>query len=195
MSVDDSSDAVRRKNLRAPLHGDFLYDYKDFLLKGTIVNISEGGICVGELSKIPDLKFISGMFALPLYPDLSHLDQRHLSMQDMQQVEKKIVKGNLKIVRSFSGEDKLDGIFLREIGCQFVDLSFDDRNLIIEYVYTYSKNMTFLLGLFESVNKTNDLKVIENLKWCAGFLGYNGTLELTTLRQKILHDYQSIKSL
>lgn len=194
MSTDDS-DEFRRKNLRAPIKGDFLYDYQDYLLKGSLCNISESGLCLGNLAKIPELKFISVMFALPLFPDLSHLDQKNLSMQDMQQVEKKIVKGTLKIVRSFSGEDRLEGIFLREIGCHFVDLNFEDRNLIIEYVYTFAKNMSFLLGLFEQINKQNEPKCIENLKWCAGFLGYNGSLELSKLRQRILHDYQSIKSL
>jgi hypothetical protein len=193
--MDEAGEEFRRKNIRAPIKGEFLYDYQDYLLKGALANISEGGVCVGNLAKIPEVKFISAMFALPLYPDLSHLDQRHLSMQDVEQVEKKVVKATIKIVRSFSGEDRLDGIFLREVGCQFVDLNFEDKNLVIEYVYTFSKNITFLLSLFESINKTNDIRLIENLRWCAGFLGYNASVELTKLRQKILHDYQSIKSL
>ena len=65
------------------------------------------------------------------------------------------------------------------------------QNVIADYVTTFTKNTVYLLTLFESSSQHQ----IELIRMISTFLGYKADEKLPALRQKVLHDYQSLEGL
>ena len=63
--------------------------------------------------------------------------------------------------------------------------------MIGEYVANFAKNTIHLLTLFESHSQHQ----AELIRIISGLLGYRPDEKLSVLRQKVLHDYQSLEGL
>lgn len=183
----------RRAHLRAPLKSDALYLMDDYTLKANLLNISEGGILLENLPRVPEVSALPMMFPLIDYPELSQLHNDILLSLNVAQMEKRVIRVKSKIVRSFEGQSEVDKIFVTKIGCQFVVCSDEERALIKQYVSRYAKNLIYYLGLFEGRGpKNNHLQVLRKV---AELLGYDPDMQVAMLRLRALHDYQSLESL
>ncbi len=182
----------KRLHLRAPLKTSALYLVDDFALKGSILNISEGGLLLENLPSVPDIKAIPLMFPLIDYPEFSLLHPEVLLGLKVLFLEKKIVRMKARIVRSFEGFSDVDRVFVTKIGCEFVSSSDKCKEYISDYVARYAKNLIYFLGLFEGRGQKADRNKL--LRKTAGLLGYDSEMQIAQMRLKALHDYQSLES-
>lgn len=184
------SSRFQRVFLRAPLKTNALYQDDDFVLKAKLINISEGGVLVENLPHIPEVPAIPLLLDLPQIPDLVTLPAGQLINLKINDLERDIVRIKARLVRKFEGESEVEKLFVTKIGCEFVKADESERAIIREYVLRFTRNIVFLLNQFESSKK--DLTV---LRKTAEVLGYDGEERIAFLRQKVLHDYQSLESL
>lgn len=180
----------QRAFLRAPLKTQVLFQDDEYVLKARILNISEGGILLENLPHIPEVPAIPLVLDLPSIPDLLSTPKPQLLHLKLEELPRKIIRVKARLVRKFEGESEIDALFVTKIGCEFVKATEEERDVIREYVARFTKNIVFLLNQFESSNK--DLEV---LRKTAELLGYGGEEKIAFLRQKVLHDYQSLESL
>lgn len=183
----------RRQFLRAPLRREILFENDGYVFKAFASNISEGGLLITELPMIPSINALPIMIGLPQYPDFASLSSEKLNNLKVQEFEYKIVRAKAKIVRSFDGLSEVDVVMTKKMGCEFVVLTDLDRQIIREFVSQCAKNIIFVLNYFEGHrgNKEEQAKILRNL---CQVLGYTKETKIALLRQKILHDYQSLES-
>lgn len=182
-----------REHLRAPLYRAALYEDDGSVLRAKTKNISEGGILLGELGHVPAINLIPLMFELPVYPDLQKTNISAADVNSLMDFDVEIVRLRAKIVRSFEGTSEVDQVFVSNIGCEFVLLSDENKKKISDYVSRYARNIVYFLGLFES--KKGSSRNSEQIRAVAKVLGYDYKAPIAVLRQKVLHDYQSLEGL
>lgn len=183
----------RRAYLRAPLHTTVLYEDDGHVLKARTLNISEGGVLLENLPHVPEINAMPLMLDLVLLPELGKERVDHLLTRSPRDYERIIFRVRAKMVRSFDLNNEVDQIFVTRIGCEFVQPSANALSLVQNYVARFAKNTIYLLGLFE--NHGNRPEHVHFLRHIASLLGYPSGLNLPALRQKVLHDYQSLESL
>jgi len=184
---------AQRTYLRAPVNDEILYLCDGYVLKGKCSNISEGGVLLSELGKVPEKKEFSVLIPLIQYPEFSKLGPQKVISVERASFDIEIIRAQVSVVRSFEGKSEVEKILIKNIGAQFVNLEGADKVLIIDFVNTFTKNLIHLLTLFESQSsKGANIAYIRKL---ADLLGYDGSAKLPVLRQRVLHDYQSLESL
>lgn len=181
----------RRAHLRAPLFTELLYEDDGDVLKASVNNISEGGVLLESLPHVPEINFMPLILDLPRYPIFSQMPNNRILQLEPDNLERDVIRVRAKIVRSFEAQSAVEAIFVPKIGCEFVAPTEDAKEVIRNYVEVFAKNMVYLLSLFENGTK----KDIDLMRHIAGFLGYKEEEKLVILRQKVLHDYQSLESL
>jgi hypothetical protein len=182
----------QRRHLRAPLFTEFLYEDDGHVLKARINNISEGGVLLEALPHVPEINLMPLMIEIPNYPIFANYGKDKLLTIKRETIESEILRVRAKMVRSFEAQSAVDLIFVPKIGCEFVTPSLEFTESIKFYVSTFSKNMIYLLNLFESSSTKHQVDVIRHV---ADFLGYRKDEKISLLRQKVLHDYQSLESI
>ncbi|MCK5883815.1 MAG: PilZ domain-containing protein [Bacteriovoracaceae bacterium] len=181
----------KRRYLRAPIYRWALFQDEEHVFKGRALNISEGGILLGELGHIPDINSLPMILDLPVFPEFNKINFLNFNFVPII-LESTIIRVRGKIVRSFKGRSSVDMLF-QNVGCEFVRLSDDSCSKIDAYVKRYTRNLIYILSLFESMGKTrNNPKII---RYLANILGYDSEVKLPILRMKMIHDYQSLESL
>lgn len=185
------SDSHRRQYLRAPLKTFVLYDDDHFGFKAQAINISTGGILLENLPHVPEINALPVLIDIPSFPTFQTLGIDKIKKLEGQQFSRRIIRARARIVRSFDGQSEVDKVFVQKIGCQFVSISDENINLIEEYVTNFAKNTIYLLTLFESHTQHQ----AEMVRIVSSFLGYKGDEKMSVLRQKVLHDYQSLEGL
>lgn len=183
----------QRKHLRAPLKSEALYIDEDHVFKAKTLNISEGGILLCELPHVPEINALPMMVALIHYPKLGLLSPEKIKNLNTEDFPRSVIKLKARMVRTFEGKSTVEKLFLTHIGCELYPPSEDAKAAIIEYVNVFAKNTVFLLGLFESNHHKKEQ--VELLRKVAELLGYDSAMAMPLLRQKVLHDYQSLESL
>tara|TARA_R110000868_G_scaffold83454_1_gene235540 strand:- start:5446 stop:6012 length:567 start_codon:yes stop_codon:yes gene_type:complete len=183
----------RRAHLRAPLHSTLLYEDDGYVLKARTLNISEGGVLLENLPRIPEINAMPLVLNLMLLPELSKERMDQLLAKSSSQYERLIIRVKARMVRSFEVKEEVDQIFITRIGCEFVKPTAEALAAIKDYVARFAKNTIYLLSLFEGHG--NRPEQIYFLRHISGLLGYDSSLPLPRLRQKVLHDYQSLESL
>lgn len=184
---------LKRKHLRAPLRTEFLYNSDGYALKGRVINISEGGILLSELPQIPPINAIPIIVEMPEYPDFQKLGTERILKLRKEAIGRRVVRMRAAIVRSFEGKTEVEKVFVTNIGCKFVNPPVELINEIRDYVSLFARNTIYLLQLFESMGKSQTQRDV--LRQISSFLGYDHTEKIAILRQKVLHDYQSLESL
>jgi hypothetical protein len=183
----------KRKYIRAPLRSHCLYVDGDYVFRARTNNISEGGILLSELPHIPEINAIPLMILLTDFPRFQSCSFDDIKKMNIDEFPQKTIKLRAKLVRSFEGESNVDQVFRKFLGCEFITSTSQPMEAVKEYVETYTKNIVYLLSLFESMgNKTEQLEAIRNI---AEFLGHDRRMKIPLLRAKVLHDYQSLESL
>lgn len=182
-----------RRHLRAPFRSVALYVDGDYVFKARTNNISEGGILLSELPHLPEINALPLMIALTEFPRFQNFSFEDLKKMNIEDFPQKIVKVKARLVRSFEGESNVDKVFRKFVGCEFYTSNEEFILAVRNYVETYTRNIVYLLSLFESLgNKTEQL---EALRTIAQFLGHDRKMKIPLLRAKVLHDYQSLESL
>ena len=180
----------QRAFLRAPLKTTVLFQDDEYVLKARLLNISEGGVLLENLPHIPEVPAIPLVLDLPRIPDLLTLPASQLLHLKLEDLPRDIIRIKCRLVRKFEGESEIDALFVTKVGCEFVKADEEERSKVREYVARFTKNIVFLLNQFESSSKNLDV-----LRKTAEILGYGGDEKIAFLRQKVLHDYQSLESL
>jgi hypothetical protein len=188
------SQLLKRRHLRAPLRFEFLYEDEGHVLKGKIKNISEGGILLSEISKIPAINRLPVLIPITHYPEFSQLGtEKLLSISNDHRFPKTILRMRAKIVRTFKGQSDAEKVFVDNIGCEFVTPSENDLAVVRQYVSIFARNVIYMLNLFENAGRSKE--TVECIRKMALLFGYQEMERLPLLRQKLLHDYQSLESL
>lgn len=182
-----------REYLRAPVNQEILYLCDEDVIKGTCANISEGGVLLNHLGRVPAQSTFSAMVPIIQYPEFSKLSSQKLISIERNAFDIEVIRCKFTIVRSFEGMSEVEKILLNSIGASFESLTSGENALIKSYVETFSRNMIYLLTQFENSSKKNGN--IIHLRKTAALLGYDSSIKLPLLRQKVLHDYQSLESL
>ncbi|ATH08730.1 PilZ domain-containing protein [Halobacteriovorax marinus] len=183
----------KRKHLRSPLKTIALYQSDCYVFRAKCLNISEGGVLLENLPSVPEINAIPLMLCLPQFPEFHSVSAARLNEIEVDDLEGRIIRVKARTVRQFEGLSEIDQIFVTRIGCEFVLASDEAKAAIKSYVSNFAKNTIFLLNLFES--HANDESRIKLLRHVAKLLGYDQDQKLAILRQKVLHDYQSLESL
>lgn len=180
-----------RKYLRAPVHRWALYSDDDVLLRGKVIDISHGGVLLGELSLLPKNKEFLIFFELPLYDDFSKINWQQ-GLLGSYQVKTQILSTPIKIVRHYQKGDDVSALF-ENIGATWINPSEAFLAIVDNYIDGYRTNLRFLLSLFESSNKNknNDQLII----FLTSLLGIEIGPSLAHLRTKLMHRFQSVSQL
>lgn len=183
-----------RVHLRAPVNDELLYLCDGYVLKCLCSNISEGGVLLSQIGRVPSSSSkISILVPLIQYPEFSKLSQGRVIGIERSAFDIEIIRAQVDIVRSFEGKSEVEKILMKHIGAKFTNLAEKDLYLIQSFVTTFSKNIIFLLTQFQNMgSKSTNIPYIRKL---ASLLGYDGSLKMPLLRQQVIHDYQSIESL
>ncbi|MCY4524131.1 MAG: PilZ domain-containing protein [Halobacteriovoraceae bacterium] len=187
---------MNRKSVRAPLKSVILYELSGKVYRGETYNISQHGILMEYDSSNADKSFPS-MFGLSCYPDFTKMNLEEIKALGKENksmdffIDKKVIRINLKPVRLFN-KISLNNVEKKLAGCVFIDASNKIKMEISRYISLFTKNMIFLLNLFEGKNSKNNIEALQAL---AFFLGHDKNQKTNTLRQKILHDYQSLENI
>lgn len=179
----------RREYLRAPLKANVLYIDDDYVLKARTENISEGGILLENIPKIPVVPAIPLMMSIPHFPLLNRMTEERIMSFGPNSFDSDIIRVKARVVRSFEGKSEVEAVFMTHIGCEFVVMDEQTRSIIGQYVENFARNVVYLLGLFE--RHANP----ELIRHVAELLGYPIYQKINLLRMKVLHDYQSLESL
>ena len=181
---------AKRKYLRAPVNGPILFDDNGDALRGVMLNISEGGALLSELSHVPDINLIPMLIGLTQFPDFSSMPTDHILELKRGIFTKKIIG---RLVRAKKVKSEVDQIFLSNIACKFFDLDDSSQKVIHKYVTVFAKNIIFLLQLFEkNSSKGSNVNIIRKI---AFLMNYDGNKKITDLKREVLHDYQSLEGL
>ncbi|HAZ11833.1 MAG: hypothetical protein A2X86_07725 [Bdellovibrionales bacterium GWA2_49_15] len=190
----DNKKRLKRQYLRAPLRREILFEDDGHIFKAFGSNLSEGGLLLSLMPHLPKINALSLMLDLPMFPDFAALSTERLNNLKFDMLERKIFRLRGRIVRSFEGKSEVDVIMSTNIGMEFVNLAPDLILGLRTFVNQYARNIIFILNLFESHrgNKEEQAALLRNL---CRLLGYGQDTKVSLLRQKILHDYQSLESL
>lgn len=179
---------LRRKHLRAPLHTNFLYKDKNGVQKGIVENISEGGVYLTDLRSSPPNEVFDVYFDLPELVNFSSLPISEILSLGKESFKHHVFHAELEVKRLAEKASQVNAI-----GCEFFKIDSEQQLLIKNYVANYASNIIFTLSLFEQGVHRKDVKdlVMKSIS----LLNYPKIEKLSDLRQKLLHDYQSLESL
>ena len=179
---------LRRKHLRAPLNTNFLFKDELGVQKGIVENISEGGLLLRADQSTFDGSSFSVFFDLPEIANFSNMPIFDIMSLSSENFRHRIFNAEIEAKR----EVKLDeGKSL--IGCEFLRIDDEPQALIKKYVSNYASNIIFTLSLFEQGTHRRDVQDL--IKKSLSLLNYPRIEKLSELRQRLLHDYQSLESL
>jgi len=187
------SDRFRRQSLRAPLSSRALFGDEGHVLRAQIKNISQGGVLLHNLPHVPRIKLVSLVFEIPMLAEISQMEASEIKKIKRDDIDFKIIRTKVKIARSFEGKSAIESIFVNNIGGQFLSMGKNEESYIADYVGLMSRNLVYLLSLFEGGGKGEDRNIF--LRHVSELLGYNSSEKIPMLRLKILHDYQSLENL
>lgn len=180
---------LRRKHLRAPLNTNFLFKDELGVQKGIVENISEGGALLVGLKNVPKSSTFNIYFDLPEIPNFSNLPIADIFALGSENFRHQIYLAEIEVRRNF----KLPGTNTNCLGCEFFSLETDHLLKIKNYVANYAANIIFTLALFEQ--GVHRKEVIELIRKAVHLMNYPKIEKISDLRQKLLHDYQSLESL
>ena len=184
---------LKRRHLRAPLRNEVVViDSDGSNCLASVGNISEGGIFIHGVQFSPQDNSFSLFFELPIIPDMTKFSRKELLNFDQGSFEYKVI-GALAESRRVTESIDSNNHQAFSVGCEFVDLRAESQEEIKRYVSQYSVNIVYVLSLFEQGTNKDEIKKL--IKKCLSLLGYDVSISLNSLREKLLHDYQSLESL
>ncbi len=181
----------QRRYLRAPFTQDILFVEQNFVFKGKAINISEGGMLLGEVGFFPESDSVHFMIRLPQFPLFKNFSSEKVSQYRSELLEAKTVRFKAKMVRKVEIRSKVDELFHSQIGLSILEIKPFDQAKIASYVDVFSSNLIYLLVLLDNINEDrNNLQKIRSL---SRLLGYNPFEKISVLRTLIERDYKSLQ--
>ena len=174
----------KRGNLRAPIFTKVLFEYESKVYSCSTRNISENGLLLTDLPFIPKINRFPVLVKIPIYPCLDEAPIGQLTTIFSRELDYLVLRVRCRLVRSNENEHAT------MIGCEFFEPSEYIAQSLRRYTSVSARNIIFLLGLFERTKVEVDL-----IKKTANYLGHDEFSNISLLRQKILHIYQSLESL
>lgn len=181
----------QRRYLRAPFKGPVLYADGDYVLMGSAINISEGGLLLDELPSFPDKDEVPLMVSVPQLPYLKNFSLIKMQTFTPELFSSHVIRAKAKMVRREELSRNLDNIFRSRFGLEFIRISPAEQKIIEEYVSTFSSNLIYLQTLIDSFNTDEETKV--KVRTLAKILGYQNTEKIAQLRSLVMHDYKSLQ--
>ena len=181
----------KRTALRSPMKSQFIYSWDKKVQRSRTFNISQGGILVEAIPTVKVGDVISIMMELPKIPVFSNLKEQEIRDLVPLKFRRDILRRQIEGVRAHEGPISFDKSIVSQMGGKFFKSSDNLINEINDYVGVYKKNVVFLLNLIADLGQGK--KHMPMLAHIAYLLGYQIKDSISLLRQKVLHDYQSLE--
>jgi hypothetical protein len=181
----------QRRHLRAPLRGSVLYADGDYVLKGTTLNISMGGLLIDQLPNFPESDDVSILLSLPHFPLLKNFSLLKMQTFSSDLFARKVIRAKAKMVRREQLSQNLDNIFRSRFGLEFIRIAGIDEQHIEEYVTNYAYNLVYLQTLIDSFNSDDETK--KRARALAHILGYKNVDRIVDLHSAVSQDYKSLQ--
>tara|TARA_Y100001970_G_scaffold283985_1_gene400410 strand:- start:866 stop:1429 length:564 start_codon:yes stop_codon:yes gene_type:complete len=181
----------QRAHLRAPLKSKIICTSNDQVFLGKTMNISEGGVLFSKGPVFSQGDEFHLMVDLPDYPNFSDFDKEEILDLEWYSFEREVMRAKAKVMRSFEAD--FNGKVTECYGCSFLKAEKNSVLFIKNYVNSYSKNILYLLSLFESLGRGR--LNLPTLKKVAFLMGYSNDDKTHVLRSQVLHDYKSLEKL
>jgi hypothetical protein len=181
----------QRRHLRAPFKEGILYADGEYVFRAHALNISEGGMLLGEMPGFPAKDLVPLMVSLPQIPYLKNFTLIKMQTFSKELFSKHVIRAKARMVRREELSQNLDNIFRARFGLQFVDLKGAEQKLVEGYVSTFSSNLIYLQTLIDSFNTDEETK--QRARSLAKILGYGDVERISQLRAQVTHDYKSLQ--
>jgi c-di-GMP-binding flagellar brake protein YcgR len=183
--------SYQRRHLRAPFKESILYADGPYVLKARALNISEGGILLGELPSFPANDEVPLLISLPQLPSLKNFSLLKMQTFSKELFSKHVIRVKARMVRREELSQNLDNIFRSKFGLEFIQITPHDQKQIEEFVTTFSSNLIYLQTLIDSFNTDEETKI--RVRTLAKILGYENVDKIAHLRALVTHDYKSLQ--
>lgn len=195
MSLDKSQKDFAGKvrcSVRAPVRISCLFGTEDVsgVFKATIENISTGGILLSSLPFIPRTKNVQVMGMLFEYPEFSGRASEVIMQLSLEKLKSFAFRAKVIFVREQKNISEVEHILNSKFGCAFEKLNSDQALFIEQYSQTFAKNIVYILNSID--NSILDEKGQQLIRKLLDLLGYDSNQKISLLKQKLLHDYQSL---
>jgi hypothetical protein len=141
------------------------------------------GISVGDIFPI--------MVELPKIPIIPLLTEKRIYQLDPLKFERGIIRTMVEVIRIYKGQSSFKEGEVGQMGGKFFQIPKDLEKEINDYVLSFRKNVVYLLNLIADLGQGK--KQMPLLKHVSFLLGYEVQDNISLLRQKVLHDYQSLE--
>ena len=181
----------QRSHLRSPMKSRVVFSLGNKVGMSHTINISRGGLLVNEIegAKVGDKVWT--FIELVILPTFSEQSEESILSIDEREFEKEILSIKFEIVRIFDGPTQTSDKKVSQMGTRFDNIDTETQKTIDSYVETFKKNVVYLLTLIERLGRSSGPPGV--FKKVANLLGYNPEEKIALLRQKVLHDYQSLE--
>ena len=173
------------------MKSQFIYSWEKKVQRSRTFNISQGGILVESIPEVKVGDVIPIMMELPKIPVFTMLKEKDIFNLDPLKFNRDIIRLQIEVVRVHEGPISFDKSIVPQMGGKFFKSSDNLVKEINDYVGVYKKNVVFLLNLIADLGQGK--KQMPLLSHIAYLLGYQIKDSTSLLRQKVLHDYQSLE--
>src|SRR3990172_6175173 len=181
----------QRTALRSPMKSQILFYKGNTVGKSKTLNISQGGLLMEEIqgTKVGDVFPI--MVELPKIPILPLIGEKKIYQLDPLKFDREIIRTKIEVVRIYKGQSSFKEGNIGQMGGKFFQMSQTFEREINDYVLSFKKNVIYILNLIADLGQGK--RQMPLLKHVSFLLGYEVLDNISLLRQKVLHDYQSLE--
>lgn len=181
----------QRRFLRAPFREVIIYADGETVSQAKTLNISEGGLLLGEIPAFPGRDEVPLLLPIPQIPIFRNFSLLKMQTFSKELFPKQVISLKARIVRREELSMDLDNLFRSRFGVEFVRVDSQDQKKIDQYVTSFATNLVYLQTLIDSVN--NDEETRGKVRVLAGILGYGDLEKLAQLRSAVYQDYRSLQ--
>lgn len=181
----------QRRHLRAPFKESVLFADEWYVHKAKGLNISEGGILLGELPNFPAEDEVPLLLSLPQFPILKNFSLLKMETFSKELFPRQVIRARGRMVRREELRQSLDNIFRSNFALEFVHITEKDQRHIQNFVENFAGNLIFLQTLIDSFNTDEETKI--KVRTLARILGYTEVEKISHLRAQVTRDYKSLQ--
>jgi hypothetical protein len=182
----------QRTALRSPMKSNFLFCQGSNVGRSKTLNISQGGLLMEEIQGVKVGDILPIMVELPKIPILPLLGEKKIYLLDPLKFEREIIRAKIEVVRIYKGQSSFKEGEIGQMGGKFFQTSKSFEREINDYVLSFKKNVVFILNVIADLGQGK--RQMPLLKHVSFLLGYEVQDNISLLRQKVLHDYQSLEN-
>jgi hypothetical protein len=183
--------SYQRRFLRAPFREVIIYADGEIVSQAKALNISEGGLLLGEIPVFPNRDEVPLLIALPQIPIFRNFSLLKMQTFSKDLFPKQIIRVKARMVRREELSLDLENLFRSRFGLEFVKVDPLDQKKIDTYVTSFASNLIYLQTLIDSVSNDEESKL--KVRVLAGILGYRDSERLAQLRSTVHKEYRSLQ--